>query len=188
MQRRKGRERMVSARQSGEPTARSVWSAWSLLPRSDGRCDSKAGASSAHSIRYARLRYGSRNCTRKWCWSGPFATAMLICGALQAVQVGAAGVSKPYGLTSRPESKPYLSMPLLAGGAVPPLLSQTGAFKDAPRLVPAEGLIPYDLIVPFWSDGATKLRWMALPGGASIKFAPALEWAFPPGTVFVKTF
>ncbi len=79
-------------------------------------------------------------------------------------------------------------MPPRADGAVPPLLSQTGAFRDLRRLLPSDGLIPYDLIVPFWSDGAAKSRWIAVPAGGRIKFAPTGEWAFPAGTVFVKTF
>jgi uncharacterized repeat protein (TIGR03806 family) len=69
---------------------------------------------------------------------------------------------------------------------MPRLLSQTGAFKDARNLIPADGLIPYDLIVPFWSDGAVKTRWVSVPG--KIAFSPSGEWRFPPGTVFVKTF
>src|SRR4051812_20044377 len=62
----------------------------------------------------------------------------------------------PYGLTSRPESTPWLSMPSQANGTWPKLLSQTGAFKDVRKLTPVESLIPYDLNVAFWSDGATK--------------------------------
>jgi uncharacterized repeat protein (TIGR03806 family) len=53
--------------------------------------------------------------------------------------------------------------------------------------VPDDALIPYDLIVPFWSDGAAKLRWVSVPI-EKIKFAPTGEWIFPRGTVFVKTF
>ena len=78
-------------------------------------------------------------------------------------------------------------MPELAGGVFPRLLSQTGAFKNTPGAVPADGLIPYDLNVSFWSDGASKLRWISVPDG-QIKFAPVGEWVFPRGTVFVKTF
>src|SRR3954453_16455771 len=73
--------------------------------------------------------------------------------------------SQPYGLNARPQSKPYLSMASSAGGLPPPLLSQTGAFRDTRNLLPDEGLIPYDLIVPFWSDGATKTRWVSVPPG-----------------------
>src|SRR5678809_1051572 len=69
----------------------------------------------------------------------------------------------PYGLDARPVSMPYLSMPPLADGKLPPLLSQTGAFKDTRHLVPSGGLIPYELIVPFWSDGADKARWISVP-------------------------
>ncbi|MGA2030361.1 MAG: chitobiase/beta-hexosaminidase C-terminal domain-containing protein [Verrucomicrobiota bacterium] len=78
-------------------------------------------------------------------------------------------------------------MPERADGILPRLLSQTGAFKDTPNLVPNDALIPYDLIVPFWSDGATKSRWASVPE-EKIKFAVTGEWIFPRGTVFVKTF
>lgn len=79
-------------------------------------------------------------------------------------------------------------MPPAADGVLPPHLSQTGAFQDVPRLIPEDGLIPYDLIVPFWSDGAEKHRWVSVPTGGKIRFAPTGEWGFPRGTVFVKTF
>lgn len=92
-----------------------------------------------------------------------------------------------HGLDSRPPAKAYLSMPQRADGALPLLLSQTGAFADTRQLVPAGGLIPYDIIVPFWSDGAEKSRYISVPDG-KIKFSPTDEWAFPRGTVFVKTF
>ena len=92
-----------------------------------------------------------------------------------------------FGLDSRPPAKPYLQMPALADGALPRLLSQTGAFKDTADLAPDDALIPYDLIVPFWSDGAVKTRFISVPD-EKIKFAPTGEWVFPRGTVFVKTF
>src|SRR5580693_2643099 len=82
----------------------------------------------------------------------------------------------------------YLHMPAQIDGPLPLLLSQTGAFADTARLVPTPGLIPYDLIVPFWSDGAAKIRYMAIPKGQQIGFTPDGEWSFPAGTVFVKTF
>lgn len=112
---------------------------------------------------------------------------LLAFGAIQFSSVAASEISKPYGLSSRPQTKAYLSMPSRGDGAFPPRLSQTGAFKDVLHLVPADGLIPYDLIVPFWSDGAEKTRWISVPDG-KIKFSPTNEWVFPRGTVFVKTF
>ena len=93
----------------------------------------------------------------------------------------------PYGLDSRVPTKPYLQMPPLADGKIPALLSQTGVFSDTARRIPNTGLIPYELIAAFWSDGADKSRWIALPSG-KITFSPGGEWRFPPGTVFVKNF
>jgi uncharacterized repeat protein (TIGR03806 family) len=101
--------------------------------------------------------------------------------------------SADYGLDSRPAAKAYLNMPERVTGALPALLSQTGAFADTSKLVPSPSLIPYDINVGFWSDGAAKQRWVAVPSGGSpeppkVQFAPTGEWKFPPGTVFVKHF
>jgi uncharacterized repeat protein (TIGR03806 family) len=93
----------------------------------------------------------------------------------------------PYGLSTRIAPAAYLRMPHLAGGKIPLLLSQTGAFSDTRNLVHSSGLIPYDIVVPFWSDGAAKSRWVAIPN-AKIKYSPTGDWTFPKGTVFVKTF
>ena len=97
------------------------------------------------------------------------------------------GAGAPYGLASRVAAKPYLNMPHRADGKIPLLLSQTGAFRDTRNLVPSDGLIAYDIVVPFWSDGAAKLRWAAIPDG-TISYSPTGDWIFPKGTVFVKTF
>jgi uncharacterized repeat protein (TIGR03806 family) len=93
----------------------------------------------------------------------------------------------PYGLDARIAAKPYLGMPADADGPMPPLLSQTGVFTDTSKRIASPGLIPYELNVPFWSDGADKLRWIAIPEG-KIGFSPSGEWRFPAGTVFVKNF
>ncbi len=111
----------------------------------------------------------------------------LLLGAITAGQAAPQDKAAPYGLDSRALPKPYLQMPHTANGAIPPLLSQTGAFKDTRTLTPGDGLIPYEIRVPFWSDGAGKLRWIAVPK-QKIGFAPTGEWTFPSGVVFVKTF
>jgi uncharacterized repeat protein (TIGR03806 family) len=84
-------------------------------------------------------------------------------------------------------------MPARESGVIPDLLSQTGCFENTPELKPARALIPYDLNVSFWSDGAAKARWICLPNEAEypdskIAFKPEGEWGFPNGTVFVKHF
>ncbi len=75
----------------------------------------------------------------------------------------------------------------MGSAPLPALLSQTGVFKDVSAMTVNDGLIPYDVIIPFWSDGAVKSRWISVPPG-KIAFAPTGEWVFPKGTVFVKTF
>ena len=74
------------------------------------------------------------------------------------------------------------------GGSQPVLLSQTGLFTNLANLTPASGLIEYDLNQPFWSDGALKRRWVAIPSAASVTFSPTGNWTFPIGTVIVKHF
>ena len=104
---------------------------------------------------------------------------------------GLAESQKAYGLTTRPVTKPYLLLPDSASGQFPPLLSQTGAFKDTRNLTPADSLIPYDINVSFWSDGASKSRWISVPTEpriSTIVFRPTGEWSFPNGTVLVKHF
>jgi uncharacterized repeat protein (TIGR03806 family) len=94
---------------------------------------------------------------------------------------------QPSEAASRNAPAPYLHMPDGAEGSLPPLLSQTGGFQDTRQMIVRDGLIPYELNLSFWSDGAHKQRWMALPD-AKIVFAPHGEWKFPAGTVFVKLF
>lgn len=72
--------------------------------------------------------------------------------------------------------------------AFPKKLSETGLFASVPENVPAAGLVPYELNVPFWSDFAVKDRYVALPKEKSVKFEENEGWEFPVGTVFVKTF
>jgi uncharacterized repeat protein (TIGR03806 family) len=114
--------------------------------------------------------------------------ALALCTVMAATMSRADAATAAYGISSRTAPKAYLDMPPLASGEIPRLLSQTGAFADIAHLVPVAGLIPYELIVPFWSDGAEKTRYIAVPKGEHIGFSRTGEWVFPPGTVFVKTF
>ena len=116
-----------------------------------------------------------------------FIAALLMSGAALLSCTTAKKSAVAHGLNARLPSKAFLQMPERASGTLPRLLSLTGVFKDMSALVPNTGLMPYDLIVSFWSDGASKSRWVAVPNG-KIKFAPTGEWGFPEGTVFVKHF
>lgn len=90
-------------------------------------------------------------------------------------------------LEGRIATKSFLNMPETVAGKMPSLLSQTGAFASIRTLTPLRGALPYDLRVSFWSDGAEKSRFVAIPDG-KVTFSPSGDWSFPRGTVFVKTF
>ena len=71
---------------------------------------------------------------------------------------------------------------------IPDLLSDSGCVSAADPTEPADGLIPYRPNAPFWSDGADKARWMALPNGQNVTVEADGDWQFPSGTVLVKNF
>lgn len=70
----------------------------------------------------------------------------------------------------------------------PRTLSATGCANPEDPTAPAAGLIPYRPQAEFWSDGADKFRWMALPEGQNISIGPDGDFDFPNGTVLVKSF
>lgn len=79
----------------------------------------------------------------------------------------------------------------------PRKLSETGVFASTKDHQPAAGLIPYSVIAPQWCDGATKERYLGLPGQGKIEFetmtypqpAPGSYpgWKFPDGAVIAET-
>jgi len=75
-----------------------------------------------------------------------------------------------------------------SAGGVPTLLSQTGCVSANDARQPASGLIPYAPNASFWSDGAAKSRWLAVPDGQTIGVASDGDFAFPNGSVLVKNF
>lgn len=87
-------------------------------------------------------------------------------------------------------AEPFLGLPASADAraAAPLRLSETRAFAALDSLEPAAGVIPYAVQAPLWSDGARKLRWVALPRDGRVGFSEAGAWRFPEGTVFIKHF
>ena len=74
------------------------------------------------------------------------------------------------------------------GGTAPATLSATGCVNPSNATQPASGLIPYSINAPFWSDNASKQRWIGLPNGPSIAVGANDDWDFPNGTVLMKNF
>jgi len=62
----------------------------------------------------------------------------------------------------------------------PYAFSETGCADEG-------GLIPYDVILPLWSDGADKDRWLGLPDGSSLEL-DGEQLHLPVGGVAVKHF
>jgi len=73
-------------------------------------------------------------------------------------------------------------------GNVPLRLSETGVFARLSPLEPAPELIPYEVNVPQWANGARMRRWLAVSSDRTIRFDPTQPWRFPAGTVLVQHF
>ncbi len=71
---------------------------------------------------------------------------------------------------------------------VPTQLSATGCVSAQSPSQPANGLIAYELSAPFWSDGADKQRWLAIPDGTMMDRLGDGDFVFRPGSVLMKHF
>lgn len=79
----------------------------------------------------------------------------------------------------------------------PRKLSDSGLFRSVKDHQMQQGLIPYSVNSPLWSDGAHKARFIALPPTmekdgkqqpATIEYKGKWGWNFPDNTVLVKSF
>ncbi|MGL6268380.1 MAG: hypothetical protein ACRC2O_10640, partial [Chitinophagaceae bacterium] len=70
-----------------------------------------------------------------------------------------------------------------------PKLSAYGIFSGKlSDQLPARDVIPYILNTPLFSDYAEKLRFVKIPAGSKIAYNDSAVFAFPVGTILVKTF
>jgi uncharacterized repeat protein (TIGR03806 family) len=106
---------------------------------------------------------------------------------LAAVVAGCRGpVMQRSGLDARPANSTCLAPATPEG--MPTKLGATGCFDAVDLRRPMPGLIPYDVIAPLWSDGATKQRYLALPDSGTITADASGDLDFPVGTVLAKLF
>lgn len=70
----------------------------------------------------------------------------------------------------------------------PASLASLGCLDPASPGAMDEGLIPYDVNSPLWSDGLSKNRWLAIPEGSTIHVAEDGDWDLPSGSIVLKTF
>ncbi|MBI3119853.1 MAG: hypothetical protein HYZ00_14260 [Candidatus Hydrogenedentes bacterium] len=61
-------------------------------------------------------------------------------------------------------------------------------FKDAAHQIPNDGVLPYDLNTPLFTDYAAKHRFVWMPSGTAAQYNPDTAFDFPVGAVIVKTF
>nr|WP_298129602.1 SO2930 family diheme c-type cytochrome [uncultured Pseudoxanthomonas sp.] len=71
----------------------------------------------------------------------------------------------------------------------PATLDEWGVLRiEDGRLHLNEGVVPYDLNTPLFSDYAHKLRTVWMPAGTSATYRPEQSFDFPVGTILSKTF
>lgn len=67
-------------------------------------------------------------------------------------------------------------------------LSDYGFFRDGPGQVPADGVTPYTVNTPLFSDYTTKYRFVWMPEHTSASYTDDGVFHFPVGAVLIKTF
>jgi uncharacterized repeat protein (TIGR03806 family) len=81
------------------------------------------------------------------------------------------------------------ALPVAVDEEPPERLSEYGLFLgNGSTQEPAEGVVPYDINSPLFSDYALKYRFVRLPPGTSARYDSGEVFAFPVGTVIAKTF
>jgi uncharacterized repeat protein (TIGR03806 family) len=75
-----------------------------------------------------------------------------------------------------------------ATSTIVPLLSLTGCVNPDDPTELTSAAVPYDVALPFWSDGVSKERYLALPDGAEMTLHPDGDIELPPGGVTIKNF
>jgi hypothetical protein len=75
-----------------------------------------------------------------------------------------------------------------AGPLYPALLSETGLYTDIKNGTLGQGVRPYEVRYPLWSDGMQKKRWVYLPPGMKIDTTDQDFWVYPVGTKAWKEF
>ena len=73
-------------------------------------------------------------------------------------------------------------------GPAPRSIKAFHLFKDVARQLPNEGLMPYEINTPLFSDYAEKHRFLYVPPGQEVAYDGHDAFRFPVGSMLVKTF
>ncbi len=71
--------------------------------------------------------------------------------------------------------------------AFPRKLSETGLFSSTRDHRVQPGVVPYTIVAPAWTDGATADHLLGLPGQTQATPTEERSWSFPSGTVLAQT-
>lgn len=112
-----------------------------------------------------------------WLRMAAFVAALAGCTGVISDPAGGVGVGLEVSRCVAPESSDQM----------PVALSDTGCFEADDPGRPAPALVAFEVNAPFWTDGADKERWMALPPGGRIGIGLDGDFDLPVGTVLVKT-
>lgn len=86
------------------------------------------------------------------------------------------------------DSSVYVKEDLIYQDKPPKKLSEYGFFQDMNNQIPSDGVLPYDLISPLFSDYADKLRFIYIPENKTAAYRHNKVFDFPNGTTLIKTF
>src|SRR5262249_7667842 len=93
----------------------------------------------------------------------------------------------PLMLGCSPRSAPVT--PAADSSGPPEQLSSYGFFHgNGSTQDPVDGVIPYDINTPLFSDYTVKYRFVRLPPGTSAQYHDTDVFDFPVGTTIIKTF
>ena len=77
---------------------------------------------------------------------------------------------------------------LLNFSKAPRFLSEFCFFQAMQNQIPAEGVHPYSLVSPLFSDQTDKLRFVYVPEGQKLGYVKDKVFIFPVGSTLIKTF
>lgn len=85
---------------------------------------------------------------------------------------------------------PTVSTAAILETKLPRTLGEFGFFRDPGAQIPAHGVIPYELNMPLYSDGAEKLRFVFVPEGEQAQAEANGDEVLdlPVGSALIKTF
>jgi len=162
------------------------------------RDDADAGRGSAGDGPYGRVRATSRSTTAnepgETSQAGTSGSNSDITSESAAGAPDASGEDAGSDLTSEPATDSTTTQSstttssATADQTYPSTLADTGLYADTAAQTLASSIEAYEPAFQFWSDGAEKKRFIALPTGTQIDTSDMDAWKFPVGTKVWKEF